>query len=629
MRRRGPAFRLILVGGAMALPMIGAFALLFSAVTGLRDADATARRSAAVLISADRLDRLVLALDGDARALALTGAPTYLRAYDAERAAFSGEEANFARLTARVDPDEARPAREIVQADDAYVRDRLTPLVNAARGDPAGARAMVRDGQGLSRLSSLRERSAGFEAAQTNAVAISGRHAAEVARRTAVSAVVCAAAALLLVSFVAFLPRLVVRPIRRAADLADALADEQRALRRVATLVACGVSPAQVFDAVAAEVGRVLKVEHTSIIRFEHDETARVVGHWSDPRVPRAMPPMGGRWPVEDGTVTAATRSTERPARMCDYERATSAIGVWARQAGIRCVVGCPVKVEGRVWGAMFLHSMDEEPPPGATEERMRQFTELVGTAIAGAQSRSDLLASRARVVAAADESRRRIERDLHDGAQQRLVALALRVRTLETSVAPGQERLRAQMSALVDDLSGVLDDLQEVSRGIVPPILGRSGLGPALRSLARRSPVAVRLGMGFAERLPERVEVAVYYTAAEALTNVAKHAGASEVRVGLSLENGTVRLSVRDDGRGGADLTRGSGLVGLKDRVEALGGTIEIISPPGDGTSVLAAIPVERAEDDADDGAERPDRPVRDAGARSEDLAKKGSDLL
>ncbi|WP_329253782.1 histidine kinase [Actinoallomurus sp. NBC_01490] len=613
-RRRRPISWPILVGGAMVLPMIGAFVLLFAAVTDLRGADTVARRSAAVLTSAERLERLVLSLDEDTRALALTGAPGFRHAYDADRAAFSGEEARFERLTAGSGPDEARRAGEFVRAENAYLRDQLTPLVNAARRDGAGARTLASDGRGLPQLASLRERSAGFEAAQGNAAVVSARHAADAAHRTAIFVTVCAAAALLLVFFVAFLPRAIIRPIRHAADLAGALADEQRALRRVATLVACGVPPARVFAAVAAEVGRVLKVDYTVIIRFESDETALVVGHWSDPRVPEVMPPLGGRWPVEEGTVTAETRGTEGPARMKSYERATSAIGVWTHQAGIRCVVGCPVKVEGRVWGAMLILSLDEEPPPGMTEARMRDFTELVGTAIVSAQGRSDLLASRARVVAAADESRRRIERDLHDGAQQRLVTVALRLRTLETAVAPGQERLREQLSGLVDDLSGVLDDLQEVSRGIVPPILGRSGLGPALRSLSRRSPVGVRLNMGFTGRLPERVEVAVYYTVAEALTNVAKHARASEVRVDLILENRTVRLSVHDDGRGGADLTRGSGLVGLKDRVEALGGSIEIISPPGNGTSILVGIPVEPA----DDGAEGPDRPVPDAGART-----------
>jgi signal transduction histidine kinase len=247
----------------------------------------------------------------------------------------------------------------------------------------------------------------------------------------------------------------------------------------------------------------------------------------------------------------------------------------------------------------MLIHSLKDEQLPDVTEARMQEFMELVGTAVANAQSHSDLLASRARVVAAADESRRRIERDLHDGAQQQLVTLALKLRTVETTaVAPCQARLREQLSGLARDLSSILDELQEVSRGIVPPILTRSGLRPALRSLARHSPVRVDLNADVVGRLPERVEVAVYYTVSEALTNVAKHARASEVKVDLVMEHRAIRLSVQDNGRGGANLARGSGLVGLKDRVEALGGGIEIVSSIGGGTSLLVEIPLEPAED-------------------------------
>jgi signal transduction histidine kinase len=337
------------------------------------------------------------------------------------------------------------------------------------------------------------------------------------------------------------------------------------------------------------------------IVRFEPDETANVVAYWNDPDMPQVMPPLDGHWPIEEGTVTGSVRSTERPARMNDYERNTSAIGRWARLMNLRCVVGCPVKVEGRVWGAMIIHCIDAEPIYGVTEDRMQEFVGLLGTAIANAQSRSDLLTSRARVVAAADESRRRIERDLHDGAQQRLVTLALKLRT--AADGPGQVPLRELLDGLVHDLSDILDDLQEVSRGIVPPILTRSGLPPALRSLARRSPIPVRLRMGgITGRLPERLEVAVYYTVSEGLTNVVKHAHASEVYVDLDLRHETIRLSIRDDGCGGADLSGGTGLVGLKDRVEALNGHIAVTSPQGEGTSLLVAIPTEPIPD-PDDG--------------------------
>jgi signal transduction histidine kinase len=371
------------------------------------------------------------------------------------------------------------------------------------------------------------------------------------------------------------------------------VADMQGALRRVATLVARGVSPSELFAAVAAEGGHVLKAAHSVIVRFESGETADVVAHWNDPRLPQVMPPLNGQWPIESGTVTAAVRNTERPARMNDYGQNTTAIGHWARATGVRSVVGCPIKVEGRVWGAMLIHFLDAEPTRGVTEDRMEEFVELIGTAIANAQSRSDLLASRARVVAAADESRRRIERDLHDGAQQQLVTLALKLRTVETTaVALGQERLRRELSGLGHDLANILDDLQEVSRGIIPPILTRSGLRPALRSLARHSPVPVVLNAEAVGRLPERVEVAIYYTVSEALTNVVKHARASEVRLDLLIEHGAVRLSIHDDGIGGADPTRGSGIVGLMDRVEALGGGMEVLSPAGGGTSILVHIP-------------------------------------
>ncbi|MDN3353655.1 GAF domain-containing protein [Actinomadura sp. DC4] len=393
---------------------------------------------------------------------------------------------------------------------------------------------------------------------------------------------------------------MMVASLAASQDRLRRFADVQGALRRVATLVACGVSASEVFAAVAAEGGRVLDASHTVVLRFETEGTATVVAYWNDPHLPQVMPPLDGCWPIENGTVTATVRSTERPARMNDYERNTTAIGRWAREMDLRCVVGCPVKVEGRVWGAMIIHCVDAEPARGVTEERMQEFVELIGTAIANAQSRSDLLASRARVVAAADESRRRIERDLHDGAQQRLVTLALKLRSIQTTAdGPARGWLSAQLGGLVRDLSDILDDLQDVSRGIVPPILIRSGLPPALRSLARRSAVPVRLLVGnIGGRLPERVEVAVFYTVSEALTNVVKHASASEVRVELTRRRQSVHLAVRDNGCGGADLARGTGLVGLKDRVEALDGRIEVRSLPGDGTTLLVEIPTEPAED-------------------------------
>jgi signal transduction histidine kinase len=633
---RGLACRMILTGGVMALLLIGTFVFLFAAVTGLRDADATARRSEAMLVSADRLEKLVFSLDEDTRALVLTHDPAFRQAYDADLAVFHGVEANLERLAGRDSAAEGRRVHQIIGAANAYLRGRLAPLTNTALGDAAGARATVDGGQGLRQLAALRNQCENFENTQRRAAAASERRSEDAARTAVVFALVDAAGTLLLiVFFVAYLTRVIIRPVRHAADVAGQLAeghlairmpetspgeigrlecrfntmvrsletsrdrlrqvaDQQRALRRVATLVACGVSPTEVFDAVAAEVGNVLYVDHTQIIRFEPDGTARTLGYWNNPGAPKVMPPLGGHWPIEAGSVTASVRDTERPARMTNYEHATSAIGIWAHAAGVQSAAGCPVKVEGRIWGAMVINSLDAEPLPQGTEAHMQEFIELVGTAIANAQSRTDLLASRARVVAASDESRRRIERDLHDGAQQRLVTLALKLRTIQSTAGPEQTRFVEQLTEPIHDLSDILNDLQEVSRGIVPPTLARSGLGPALRSLARHSPVPVELHANPRERLPEPVEVAVYYTLAEALTNIAKHAKATEVRVDLATEHQTVRLSIQDDGQGGADLHKGSGLVGLKDRIEALGGTIEITSPPEAGTSLFVNIPVE-----------------------------------
>jgi signal transduction histidine kinase len=221
-------------------------------------------------------------------------------------------------------------------------------------------------------------------------------------------------------------------------------------------------------------------------------------------------------------------------------------------------------------------------------------FTDLVATAIANAETHAELTASRARIVAAADDTRRRIERDLHDGAQQRLVSLGLEMRTAEASVPPELHSVKEQISHLVEGLAGVSEDLQEISRGIHPAILSRGGLGAALKTLARRSAVPVELDVGVDRRLPGPVEVAAYYVVAEALTNAAKHAQASEITVRVEAEGANLHLLIRDDGLGGADTAKGSGLTGLVDRVEALGGQMTISSQPGRGTSLLVKIPLE-----------------------------------
>jgi signal transduction histidine kinase len=240
----------------------------------------------------------------------------------------------------------------------------------------------------------------------------------------------------------------------------------------------------------------------------------------------------------------------------------------------------------------IFASSMKAEPFPADAESRVMLFTELVATAIANAENRSELAASRKRLVAASDEARRRIERDLHDGTQQRLVSLALAAHAAAAELPPESSDVREKLTSIATGLGEAVEDLQELSRGIHPAILSDAGLGPALETLALRSPISVELDVRTRERFPEPVEIAAYFTASESLANAAKHAQASRITILLACENERLRLAVRDDGIGGADPGRGSGLVGLRDRVEALGGTLTIESG-SDGTALTAALPV------------------------------------
>jgi GAF domain-containing protein len=369
------------------------------------------------------------------------------------------------------------------------------------------------------------------------------------------------------------------------------LADEQAALRRVATLVARESSAAEVFAAVAEEVGRLLPAEDTAMLRYEDDGTATGVASWGQHGDALKV---GGRMTVEGENITTLVHRTGRPARIDNYSEATGAIGARVRELGTFSAVGCPIVVEGRLWGVMLAAQDMAEPLPAAAESRVAKFTELIATAISNIEARSDLAASRARIVATTDQTRRRFERDLHDGVQQRLVSLSLVLRDAETMIPPELEEPRVQLSRVGEELTGVLDDLRELSRGIHPAILSEGGLGPALKALARRSAIPVKLDVRVDERLEERVEVTAYYVVSEALANAAKHARASVAEIRVEARNAMLDLAIQDDGAGGADPGRGSGLIGLTDRVEALGGTIAIASPAGQGTSLHVELPLE-----------------------------------
>jgi signal transduction histidine kinase len=281
------------------------------------------------------------------------------------------------------------------------------------------------------------------------------------------------------------------------------------------------------------------------------------------------------------------------PVRITDYERLAGPVARLAWEMGIHSTVGAPIVVDGAVWGAIWASSKKPEPFPDDTESRILGFAQLAATAISNAVSRSQLAASRARVVAAADETRRRIERDLHDGVQQRLVSLALELRYAEEGVPPDQTELKRDLARFAGGLTDALDEVRELARGIHPAILSEGGLGPALKALARRSAVPVELEVDLATQLPERVEVASYFVVSEALANAAKHARASVAHVSVETAGSLLHVSIRDDGLGGADPARGSGLIGLTDRVQALGGTLTVLSPPGQGTTVRVELPV------------------------------------
>jgi signal transduction histidine kinase len=378
--------------------------------------------------------------------------------------------------------------------------------------------------------------------------------------------------------------------LRRSEAYLAQLAEEQAALRRVATLVAQGCSPTAVFDAVAAEMERLLGADGVSLSRYELGEEVTVVAHLGPNS---SLVPPGTRVSHAGENVTSMVRRSERPARLEHYAGTRGAIAELVRELGVRASVAAPIVVEGRLWGVTIANWRGEESPPADTEARMARFAELLDTAISNADSRAELMASRARLVAASDEARRRFERDLHDGIQQRLVSLSLELRGAQTMAPSENEELVGQLAQLGEGLEGALDELRELSRGIHPAILSKGGLVLALQALARRSAVPVKLDVEVDERLADHAEVGAYYVVSEALTNAAKHAQASKVDVHARATDGVLELTIADDGVGGADPVQGSGLTGLADRVEALGGTLAIASPPGEGTSLRVDLPL------------------------------------
>jgi signal transduction histidine kinase len=369
-------------------------------------------------------------------------------------------------------------------------------------------------------------------------------------------------------------------------------AEEQSALRRVATLVARSAPSERVFAAVAEEAGKLLQVDFTVIMRYDADGAVTGVGQWAADRDADFFP-VGNRLSLGGRNVTTTVFETGRPAGIDGYETASGAIGEAFGARGVRSASGVPITVDRRLWGAMVVGSRGRKMPL-RTADRLEGLNELVATALANAEAQAELSASRARLLAASDTSRRSIERDLREGAQHRLTELARYLRgPVSAAVPSAADELVAQVGQLADVVTDVLDELREIAGGLHPTALAQGGLVSALTTLVRRSSLPVRLRLDLEGRLPEPVELTAYYTVAEALTNVAKHARATTVDVDVEISDGRLLVRVRDDGRGGADPAVGTGLIGLTDRVESLGGVLALWSQADAGTTVEITVPL------------------------------------
>jgi len=626
--RGGLTVRLVVASVLLASLTSAAFVILVLAIGDQRKSAQQALHSQQVLVAANQLERLLVDVETGIRGYILTNEERFLQPARTAEASFPRASSQLLDLT-KV-PAQNRTARVIQSKGEAYIQGYAVPLAEAAaRGDPA-ARSVAKADEGKALLDDVRRDFTALESTERQLAAARDDSARTNANRATIAAIAGLAGSVVLIGFFgSYLTRVIVRPVRRASamaqrlaggdlstrmpdtgvaeigalqrafntmgsslqrsqsDLADLVA-EQAALRRVATLVAQATPPEKVFPAVNEEVGCLLAVDGTRLIRYEADGTATIIASWGEPIIP-----AGTRITLEGRNIAALVRSSGQPVRIDSFADATGPLAAIMRDHHVRRAVGAPITVEGRLWGAINAFSMAKEPLPSGTELRLANFTDLVGTAIANAQARADLTASRARVVAATDDIRRRIERDLHDGTQQRLVSLSLDLRNAQADVPDTQAELRLELANIADGLVAALDDLREISRGIHPALLAKGGLDPALKALARRSPVPVELDIDLDGRLPEQVEIAAYYLVAEALTNAAKHAQPTAIWVEAGVEGGRLRLTVRDDGVGGADPARGSGLTGLTDRVEALGGTITVLSPPGEGTRLQVWLPL------------------------------------
>ncbi len=608
----------------LAIVVGGAFAVVLVAITELRGTTDLRRETREELVAADTLEKHVIDLETGLRGFVITREESFLEPSNDARAALPGSARALERLAAG-EPIQLARVRRIVHATNAYVRHYALPLVDAVRRGDASARSVERTVAGKRRVDALRAGLHSFREAERVRLSARDADVDQAARRaTAAAAVGIAGSILLVVVFSGYLTRVIVRPLRRAAQMADRLAAgdlsgrmqetdiaeigalersfntmagsleksrdelasllaEQAALRRVATLVARGAAPADVFALTATEVRRLLATDATALCRYEPDATATVVALETDVDLGVRV---GARITLEGESATGAVFRTGRASRQEGFEGTTGAVADIARKGEVRSAVGAPIVVEGRVWGVVVVSS-SSEALPADTERRLVDFTELVATAIANADGRAQLDASRVRLLTAGDDARRHIVRDLHDGAQQRIVNTIVALKLAQRD----DQSVDALVTEALDHAEQANAELRELAHGMLPLVVVRGGLRAGVDALVSRLRVPVDVDVPGGRLAPE-VEASAYFVVAEALTNVVKHSQARRAEVRSWVDDSVLHVEVRDDGVGGAR-PDGTGLLGLNDRLVALGGRLWVESPPDGGTRIAATLPL------------------------------------
>jgi signal transduction histidine kinase len=624
------SFRLLAASALLAVIVGATFALLLVAIEDLRNAGRRADRSRAELTAADGLEKLAIDLETGVRGFVITGQDRFLQPWHAARADFADQARTLERLVE--DPEQARRVGRIIREGRSYISDYSTPLVRAVRQDLPYAGSVAATAEGKRRVDAMRAGFDGFAAVDQALLTERQNRADEDARRAIALGIVGLAGSFALIAFfAAYLLRALGRPVQRAAGMAGRLAggdlavrmpetgvgeigalersfnvmadslersrddlsrllEEQAGLRRVATLVAEGADPAKVFETVTREVGFLSGADLARMERYDSDATVTGIATWGREKGPELA--VGRRFELDGLSIAAEVQERETPIRIDSFEGAGGAIAAEAQALGIGSSVGCPVVVEGRLWGVIAASSKREGAFPAETESQIGQFTELVATAIANAESRDELIASRARMVAAADEARRRIRRDLHDGAQQRLVHAVITLKLARKSLDESDPGTGELLDEGLEHTESANFALRELSHGILPSVLTRGGLRAGVDSLVSRMSLPVSIDIE-EERFAPGIEATAYFVVSEALTNVVKHAAAGRAEVSAERSAGVLRIEIRDDGQGGASPGGGSGLVGLRDRVSALEGSLSIESPPGGGTRVVVTLPL------------------------------------